>query len=293
MGAGTTLTLLDNVTTSTAINVGVSKTLDLNGKTITTADPFSRIISVAGSGVTFTLLDSSGNNSGRLTTFNTTSDWNGTLYVNRETTVNMYGGTISGNNGVVGTGVWIDGRGGNSPAVFNMYGGVITGNSATTAGGGVYVGRVNNLSAATGQFNMYGGTITNNTAPTCDNVYVDHGIMTMTGGTIDGGFSHNDYVEVTFNANGGTGTMSKQYVKKGANTKIKANEYYNATGIKTAPAFSREGYTFAGWNTQSDGNGTNYTAGESNINIVTILPSTPSGRLLRRLCQPSALNPRA
>ncbi len=50
---------------------------------------------------------------------------------------------------------------------------------------------------------------------------------------------------VTFNANGGTGTMANQTGSSAANL--------------TANSFVRSGYTFAGWNTLANGTGTNYS----------------------------------
>ena len=49
---------------------------------------------------------------------------------------------------------------------------------------------------------------------------------------------------VTFDANGGTGTM--------------APETGSAPAALTANAFARTGYSFAGWNTAADGSGTAY-----------------------------------
>ena len=51
---------------------------------------------------------------------------------------------------------------------------------------------------------------------------------------------------VTYDANGGTGSMGKQTADVGA------------TVVLTANAFTRDGYTFAGWNTAKDGSGTAY-----------------------------------
>ena len=56
---------------------------------------------------------------------------------------------------------------------------------------------------------------------------------------------------VTFNANGGSGTMNSQ--------EFTENEPQNLT----ANAFTRTGYTFSGWNTQANGSGTSYTDGQS------------------------------
>jgi uncharacterized repeat protein (TIGR02543 family) len=54
---------------------------------------------------------------------------------------------------------------------------------------------------------------------------------------------------VTFNANGGTGTM--------------ANQTASAATALTGNAFTRTGYTFAGWNTIAGGGGTSYANGAS------------------------------
>ncbi len=70
------------------------------------------------------------------------------------------------------------------------------------------------------------------------------------------------YKYVTFNSNGGTGTMSQQTVENSATL--------------TSNAFTREDYIFAGWNTEADGTGTNYangatiTATESSKGPVTL-----------------------
>jgi uncharacterized repeat protein (TIGR02543 family) len=54
---------------------------------------------------------------------------------------------------------------------------------------------------------------------------------------------------VHFNANGGTGKMFDQAIAAGSSADLTAN------------AFSREGYTFTGWNTEANGSGTNYADG--------------------------------
>ena len=55
-----------------------------------------------------------------------------------------------------------------------------------------------------------------------------------------------DDIVITYYANGGTGTMDAQTVKKGTEVTISAN------------TFTREGYTFTGWNTVADGTGDPY-----------------------------------
>ena len=54
---------------------------------------------------------------------------------------------------------------------------------------------------------------------------------------------------VKFDANGGSGEMKSQPAEAGSEIKLAAN------------AFTREGYTFSGWNTKSDGSGTAHTDG--------------------------------
>ena len=56
---------------------------------------------------------------------------------------------------------------------------------------------------------------------------------------------------VSFDANGGTGSMSSMTFGKGE------------TKTLTANAFTRTGWTFIGWNTKSDGSGTSYTNKQS------------------------------
>ena len=56
---------------------------------------------------------------------------------------------------------------------------------------------------------------------------------------------------VTFNANGGSGAPSTQ------------TKWYNESLALSSTTPTRTGYTFNGWNTKSDGSGTNYAAGAS------------------------------
>ena len=52
--------------------------------------------------------------------------------------------------------------------------------------------------------------------------------------------------EITFDPNGGTGTMAPQFIKKTEENTLNDNK------------FTREGYVFTGWNTQADGKGKAY-----------------------------------
>ena len=58
-------------------------------------------------------------------------------------------------------------------------------------------------------------------------------------------------VNVSYDANGGTGTMESIIGDVGSKIVIEQN------------GFARSGYTFTGWNTQADGKGTAYKAGDS------------------------------
>ena len=53
--------------------------------------------------------------------------------------------------------------------------------------------------------------------------------------------------KITFNANGGTGSMEEQIVEQDEETKLSVN------------VFNRNYYSFDGWNTKADGTGTSYT----------------------------------
>ncbi|MBQ3729296.1 MAG: InlB B-repeat-containing protein, partial [Spirochaetales bacterium] len=61
----------------------------------------------------------------------------------------------------------------------------------------------------------------------------------------------NSSVHVTFDSNGGTGTMNPQVMNKNTETALSAN------------AFTRTKYAFNGWNTKADGTGTAYADGAS------------------------------
>lgn len=62
------------------------------------------------------------------------------------------------------------------------------------------------------------------------------------------------YSTVTFDANGGEGSMSAQSITSTSTS---------STTALNANAFSRRGYAFVGWNTAADGSGTSYTDKEA------------------------------
>ena len=59
----------------------------------------------------------------------------------------------------------------------------------------------------------------------------------------------NSSVHVTFDSNGGSGSMAVQEMKGKTATALSAN------------AFTKEGYMFLEWNTEADGSGTAYADG--------------------------------
>ena len=260
--SGATLTLLADVTMANTINVSGTKILDLNGYGIKKTGS-GRVLMVT-NGANMTLHDSNatrtdtganrpdGVSGGYITGGNTRNESGSCVRVESGSAFNMYGGTITGNTLENGGGAVLV-IGGN----FNMYGGIITGNKADNNCGGVWV-----HSKKGSTFNMYCGTITDNTLYDVN----AQGVMTTSSNATIGDFDYSEYVAVTFDANGGTGSMPLQKVRKNTDTTIFANVNCSASGISD-PAFSREGYDFAGWNTQADGEGTNYTAGTSTINI--------------------------
>ncbi len=74
---------------------------------------------------------------------------------------------------------------------------------------------------------------------------------------------------ITFDANGGTGTMESKKVTKGDTIKLTAN------------SFQREGYDFDKWNTEADGTGNNYAdlgdiTTENNVTLYAIWKEKPS-----------------
>ena len=70
-------------------------------------------------------------------------------------------------------------------------------------------------------------------------------VQTVTNYTMYARWAENTQ-KITFNANGGSGTMKEQFVPSNTETPINAN------------TFTKSGYAFTGWNTKKDGTGTRY-----------------------------------
>lgn len=90
-----------------------------------------------------------------------------------------------------------------------------------------------------------------------------HGTVTI-GGVVTGDIPQSSFTynpsdttpyTVTFNANGGEGTMDGQEFVP------------NTLQALNTCTFTREGYEFTGWNTKADGTGTNFSDGQNVINL--------------------------
>ena len=111
------------------------------------------------------------------------SGWGGTGIYLYNSTMDMYGGKI--------TGGYASGNGGGGAialddvnCVFNMYGGEISGNRAKVNGGAIFLNG-ESKSKESGTVNLYGGTISNNSAANGGAIYAVYcGSVNLYGGTI-------------------------------------------------------------------------------------------------------------
>ncbi|NSE82477.1 hypothetical protein G4363_14900, partial [Coprococcus comes] len=130
----------------------------------------------------------------------TKSVWGGACVYLYTSTLDMYGGKLTGGK-VTGSGgggaIALDDKN----CVFNMYGGEISGNNGKNYGGAIFQNFAANKPNATGgNFNMYGGVIKNNTAKNGGAFFsTTGGTINMTGGTISG----NKATQNSNNAGGG------------------------------------------------------------------------------------------
>lgn len=171
-------TLSRNITISSNIEV----TICLNGQILRPSNSSNPIISMTNG--TLTICDckdgdtplnnlaGDGNyyNSG-IISYGEAENGAGVSVSGSNTTFNLDSGSIVGNTGSRGGGVYLTNR-----ATFNMNGGAISGNSVDRYGGGLYINE--NCSAY-----LYDGEITYNQSDLCSGVYVAS-TFTMSGGTI-------------------------------------------------------------------------------------------------------------
>ena len=130
----------------------------------------------------------------------TQSVWGGACIYLYTSTLDMYGGKLTGGK--------VTGKGGggaialdDQQCIFNMYGGEISGNNGKNYGGAIFRKFNANMPNTTGgAFNMYGGTIKDNTAKNGGAFFsTTGGTINMTGGTISG----NKATQNSDNAGGG------------------------------------------------------------------------------------------
>lgn len=154
--AGKMYYLASDITISNKLTINGNVQICLNGHKITQTGEHS--IFYISEGGELTIYDCVGK--GVLTggkgdeTNKSGSKRGGAVYI-RKATLNMYGGTITGNSAEWGGAVFIDGSD-YSDSTFNMYGGNIINNTATFGGGGVEVENSNSF------FTMHAGKIENN-----------------------------------------------------------------------------------------------------------------------------------
>ena len=139
--------------------------LDLAGHTL--CSPKNRAFALGatnGPAVTFNIMDSSANGTGRVEGFWGSDKYSaGVVYLYSGTTMNVYGGTITSTNNTA-----VNAKNGgvimiSSGATLNMLGGSVIGGTVADSGGAICV---------SGSFNMSGGTVTGGAAATGDCVFV-------------------------------------------------------------------------------------------------------------------------
>ena len=172
--------LTDNVTIQESLEIGEGKTLYLclNGKTFA-SNGTNKIVVKENSRLI--LCDCAGGG----TIDGADSGWGGTGIYLYNSTMDMYGGKI--------TGGYASGNGGGGAialddvnCVFNMYGGEISGNRANRYGGAIFLNGTLQ-SKKGGTVNLYGGTISNNSAKIGGAIYSQYGgTVNLYGGEISG-----------------------------------------------------------------------------------------------------------
>ena len=196
--------LSQNVTFNNNLEVeGATLYLCLNGKTF--ASNGTNKITVK-SGGRLVLCDCAGGG----TIKGATNGWGGTCVYLYQSTLDIFGGKITGGKvtGKGGGAIALD----DSKCVLNIYGGEISGNNGKNSGGAIFL---NNKDKKGGTVNMYGGLIANNTATNGGVIYsACGGTFNLVGGTISGNKANNGGVVYAtsggvVNLTGGTITGNK------------------------------------------------------------------------------------
>ena len=128
---------------------------------------------------------------------------------------------------------------------------VISGATFTTSGNKL---TIKGITSGTTTKDLKVVTATNKTGYSFSKWSVASGTVT-TSTTITATFTANTYT-VAYNGNGATGGSTAN-----------SSHTYNSAKALTTNGFTRTGYTFAGWNTQANGSGTNYSDNQSVTNL--------------------------
>ncbi len=222
---------------STIYDMPANSTLDLNGKTLKIADKCALF---KGDNITIT---------------NGTITFPGASQVNKTYTLYINGGSatvseVKANGISISGGATVTLENVNSEVKASKYYAVYaaSGSSVTIKGDNGYYRAGNTASVDVygvgADVQIYAGEFYKNNL---DAAFLPVGYVLVDTGKATGSGKVVKAYTVTFDANGGEGTMADQIV------------YENETATLTANAFTKTGYVFAGWNTLADGTGVNYT----------------------------------
>lgn len=262
--------LTGNVTISNDLQInGCTLYLCLNGKTYKSNG--TKKIKVSNGG-RLVLCDCAGGGSIK----GVSSGWGGGCVYLYNSTLDMFGGKLTGAKVKHGGGVALD----DENCTLNLYGGSISGNTATVRGGGVYMlnggtinlygGSISNntasgtgmkglgggvfLEAGSGSINLHGGSISNNTARGVygGGVYLNSaGTVTITGGEISGN-------KLTNTGNGGGICLNKdgaKLVMSGGSVKNNSASVGAGVNFANGGTFTLSGGSITGNTASGDGGG--------------------------------------
>lgn len=295
--------LTTNVTLSTNGGVAANSTLnlDLNGHSIdvtqngqSSAGNYFRPFVLEKAGSTLNITDTSAEESGKIYGGIKGDAGLAIRITASNATLNIFGGTISGEKVTQTGGATVSGliQINAADSTINMYGGTIIGldrtkitSSSTNANPTTLNGASIQLNAA-GNLNIYGGTIKNGNGTNGGNIYAAAGsAVTMSGGIVEGGYAStsggNIYVNpasftmtggIIRNGSAGTGTNTTSY---GGNLMVNGGSAVSITGGEIYGGYA----AYLGSNVYVGGNdgvgvsitgGTIYGGVSTSSNLITV-----------------------
>ena len=168
---------------------------------------------------------------------NTARSNGGGVSIRPNSAFTMSGGTMNGNSADFGGGIHLNG------GTFSKTGGVITGYGSDSSNGNV--ARENGGHAVFAYISEGDNRLKETTSESDDNLFFD-------GTTAQVQFNGSWEYTVSFNANGGSGTVPAVQGQIGSSIILPGGS-----------GFSRYGFTFGGWNTNANGTGINYNVDSS------------------------------